>query len=119
MTREPAKKWLPEITAFAEGKTIQLREGTNNWDDLTYEYVKFDGAEYRVKPEPKLRAWKDSDDILGMRVRRKDNHIIQALISAKDKNNVLIAAHGWIHYETLLTNWEQLDGSFCGVMEVE
>ena len=53
MTREEAKKLLPIIQAFAEGKTIQWRdlvkdtwvdESVPNWNP---------SAEYRIKPEPR------------------------------------------------------------------
>ena len=117
MTREQAKRWLPVITAFAEGKTIQLRECQNNWDDLTCGDVKFDGTEYRVKPKQKLRAWNVNDDILGMKVCYKKNKNMQSLIAAKDDNYIAIAAHCFVTYEKLLTDYEQLDGSPCGVME--
>ena len=53
MNREEAKKLLPIIQAFAEGKTIQWRdpvkdtwvdESVPNWNP---------SAEYRIKPDPR------------------------------------------------------------------
>ena len=57
MTREEAKEWLPIIQAFAEGKTIQFRE-------RDIEEPSFDGCvnEYRLKPEPKYRPFKDQEE---------------------------------------------------------
>ena len=57
MTREEAKEWLPIIQAFAEGKTIQFRE-------RDIEEPSFDGCinEYRIKPEPKYRPFKNQEE---------------------------------------------------------
>lgn len=59
MNREEAKQLLPIIQAFAEGKTIQYgsADGTH-WADV--EEPSFGARtdwKYRIKPEPKLRAW--------------------------------------------------------------
>ena len=62
MTRKEAKKLLPIIQAFSEGKTIQSRCITDEmplwWDDNnpTFEIDDFD---YRIKPEPKYRPFKN------------------------------------------------------------
>ena len=65
MTREEAKKLLPIIQAFSEGKTIQSRCITDEmplwWDDNnpTFEIDDFD---YRFKPEPKYRPFKNLEE---------------------------------------------------------
>lgn len=68
MTREEVKILLPIIQAFAEGKVIQTKNGDETWitigkeTDLNIESL----AEYpdcfRIKPEPKYRPFKDSDE---------------------------------------------------------
>ena len=57
MTREEAKELLPIIKAFADGKTIQFRE-------RDVEEPSFDGClnEYRIKPEPKFRPFKNQEE---------------------------------------------------------
>ena len=57
MTREEAKEWLPIIRAYADGKTIQFRE-------RDIEEPLFDGClnEYRIKPEPKYRPFKNQEE---------------------------------------------------------
>lgn len=55
MNREQAKALLPIITAFAEGKTVQIRH--NSIDSSAWqarECFSFEGAPstYRIKPEP-------------------------------------------------------------------
>lgn len=65
MTREEAKKLLPFIQAYCEGKTIQSRCITSEtslwWDDNnpTFEVDDFD---YRIKPEPKYRPFKNVEE---------------------------------------------------------
>ena len=60
-TREETKKLLPIIQAFAEGKEIQVK-GINNW--RTSEDLNFDLSteEYRIKPEPKYRPFKNQEE---------------------------------------------------------
>ena len=65
MTREEAKKLLPFIQAFSEGKTIQSKCITDEmplwWDDNnpTFEIGDFD---YRIKPEPKYRPFANAQE---------------------------------------------------------
>lgn len=63
MTREEAKKLLPIIQEFAEGKVIQSKcaKGSNAWcDDDNYTFD--NDIEYRIKPGPKYRPFKDADE---------------------------------------------------------
>ena len=64
MTREEAKKMLPILVAFAEGKTIQSRciKGDKSlwYDDEDPSFD--DDFEYRIKPEPKYRPFKDAEE---------------------------------------------------------
>lgn len=71
MTREEAKKLLPIIQAYGEGKIIQwYKPDSDEWEDLTTagnDYVDFEdiaGYEvcYRVKPEPKYRPFKNAEE---------------------------------------------------------
>ena len=53
MNREQAKKFLPLIAAFAEGKTIQYKRYDGVWSDIPdpiWEPV----TEYRIKPSPMI-----------------------------------------------------------------
>lgn len=70
MTREEAKEMLPIIQAFAEGKTIECRtkpsfmEGSdvpNDWTEMT-EIEFWNNTEYRIKPEPKYRPFKNAEE---------------------------------------------------------
>lgn len=70
MDRNQAKEFYPIMQAFAEGRTIECRtkpsalEGTdvpNNWTEMK-EIEYWNNVEYRVKPEPKYRPFKDAEE---------------------------------------------------------
>lgn len=64
MNRNQAKALLPIIQEYAEGKTIQSRcvkGDTSLWyddEDPSFD----DDFEYRIKPEPKFRPFKDAEE---------------------------------------------------------
>ena len=65
MTREEAKKLLPIIQAFAEGKDIQIRNITDDgWDDINNDRMSFcaKAEAYRIKPEPKYRPFENQEE---------------------------------------------------------
>ena len=71
MTKEEAKVLLPIIKTFSEGKTIEcrtrVRELNKGWKYSTIwketKELKFqDTYEYRIKPEPKYRPFKNAEE---------------------------------------------------------
>ena len=67
MNRNQAKELFPIIKAFAEGRTIQYRINGNEsaiWDDVDKKYHDFKphSFQYRIKPEPKYRPFKDAEE---------------------------------------------------------
>ena len=64
MTREEVKEMLPVLQAFAEGKTIESRciKGDKSlwYDDEDPSFD--DDLEYRIKPEPTYRPFKDVEE---------------------------------------------------------
>lgn len=70
MDRNQAKEFYPILQAFAEGKVIECRlkpdfikdsDNPNVWTvvkDLWY----MEGKEYRIKPDPKYRPFKDAEE---------------------------------------------------------
>lgn len=63
MKREEAKKLLPIIKAFSEGKEIEgIYKGIKSpW--FKVEDIVFDGGtKYRIKPEPAYRPFKDAEE---------------------------------------------------------
>ena len=71
MDRNQAKEFYPILQAFAEGKTIECRtkpsalskswQGMNDWTEIK-EIGYWDNIEYRIKPEPKYRPFKDAKE---------------------------------------------------------
>lgn len=70
MDRNQAKEFYPILQAFAEGKVIECRtkpsaiEGTdvpNDWTEMK-EIEFWKNTEYRIKPEPTYRPFKDAKE---------------------------------------------------------
>ena len=70
MDRNQAKEFYPILQAFAEGKVIECRikpsfiKGTdvpNDWTEMK-EILFWKNTEYRIKPEPKYRPFKDAEE---------------------------------------------------------
>ena len=62
MTKEEAKKLLPIIHALAEGKTIQFQKDPNVWVDMDNPTFSKTPNDYRIKPEPKCRPFKNQEE---------------------------------------------------------
>ena len=64
MTRENAKKFLPIIQAYADGKEIECKGLYDDWHSS--EDFKFDcePENYRIKTEPKYRQFIDCDELI-------------------------------------------------------
>lgn len=65
MNRKEAAELLPFIKAFGEGKDIEIRSKNphaqlNGWVKMD-EFI-FGNFEYRIKPEPKYRPFKDAKE---------------------------------------------------------
>nr|DAE39985.1 MAG TPA: hypothetical protein [Caudoviricetes sp.] len=70
MDRNQAKEFYPILQAFAEGRVIECRtkpsavEGTdvpNDWTEMK-EIEFWKNTEYRIKPEPTYRPFKDAEE---------------------------------------------------------
>lgn len=67
MTREELKEAMPILTAFVDGKTIQCYDhNTGTWVDEREQLHTADlylwPSDFRIKPEPKYRPFKDADE---------------------------------------------------------
>ena len=67
MTREELKEAMPILTAFVEGKTIQIYDhNIGKWIDEVEQLHTADlylwPSDFRIKPEPKYRPFKDADE---------------------------------------------------------
>lgn len=67
MTREELKKVMPILTAFVDGKTIQnYLRGSGKWIPVGEHLDMSDlfawSSDYRIKPEPKYRPFKNAEE---------------------------------------------------------
>lgn len=63
MNRQQAKELLPIIQAFAEGKTIEFRNKSfKEWVEIDNPSFDPTITNYRIKPEPKYRSFKDKEE---------------------------------------------------------
>lgn len=70
MNRTKAKYFYPILQAFAEGNIIECRnkpsslkdsDTPNGWTEMK-EFEFWNNTEYRIKPEPKYRPFKDAEE---------------------------------------------------------
>ena len=61
MTRKELKELLPIMQAYAEGKTIQCNFG-DGWRDADIDLSLGDISKFRIKPEPKYRPFKTTEE---------------------------------------------------------
>ena len=100
MTRENAKAMLPIIKAYAEGKSIESRciKGDKSlWyddEDLSFD----DDLEYRIKPEPKFRPFKNAEECW----QEMQKHQPFGWVKSKEK--------GYYTFITMLNNRFRLNG---------
>lgn len=71
MNRQEAKSLLPIIETFSKGKTIEVRTNPksitnpaipNDWESIDDVFAYLPNTEYRIKPEPKYRPFKNAEE---------------------------------------------------------
>ena len=62
MNRKEAAELLPIIKAFSEGRVIQMKTVDKGWQDIYFASFDSNPKEYRIKPEPKYRPFKDAEE---------------------------------------------------------
>ena len=103
MDRNQAKAFLPIIQAYAEGKAIEsrcIKGDTSLWyddEDPSFD----DDFEYRLKPDPKYRPFKDAEECwhemlkhhpLGWVKDKQDGHYV--LITGVDDDTCGMSLNG-------------------------
>ena len=91
MTKEEARHLLPVIKAYSEGKAIQhkvydMKDGTSEWEDLKKNDEWNWRGEYRIKPEPKYRPFKDAEEcwnekLIKMKIKAIFKRLLFVLLS--------------------------------------
>ena len=127
MTREEAKTMLPFIQAYAEGKAIESRciKGDKSlwYDDEDPSFD--DDFEYRIKPEPNYRPFKDAEECWAEMLKHesfgwvkstlfKDLALVQRVTTLYVEINRDI-----IDYKDTLEKFTFADGTPFGILEEE
>ena len=135
MTREKVKEMLPILQAYAEGKVIECRtkqsavEGTyvpNDWVEMK-EIAFWKNTEYRIKPEPKYRPFKDAKECwqemlkhqpFGWIKSKEDGSraLITLIINERD---IFINSIGGSTMYELMEKFTFADGAVFGILEEE
>ena len=128
MNREQAKKLLPIIQAFAEGKTILVQEDID-WcylgDDADFN---LNPLRYRIKPEPKYRPFTNADECwpemqkhqpFGWIKDKQDGSyvLITNVNDDEDSGGMSINSNGGWNFGGLMDNYTFADGTPFGIKE--
>ena len=142
MTREEAKKLLPFIQAFSEGKKIQwLKPDSDEWidivggDNVDFEDLTEFNVAYRIKPESKYRPFKNVEECWNEMkkhqpfgwLKDKDSELrnIQALTEKMSTiaDGVYLRGinliNGWHVFEEAVKEYTFADGTPFGIVEEE
>lgn len=128
MTREEAKEMLPIIKAFCEGKQIQFL--FDEWKDIDEIGIRefLENPElYRIKPEPKYRPFKDTEECwqemlkhqpFGWIKSKEDGSrsLITLIIS---EENIDINCIGGFNSDKIMKRFTFDDGAVFGILEEE
>ena len=135
MNRIEAKEFYPILQAYAEGKVIECRtkqssvKGTeipNKWTEM--KAVNFWGnIEYRIKPEPTYRPFRDAEECwtemlkhqpFGWIKSKEDGSrsLITLIIS---EENIDINCIGGFNSDKIMKRFTFADGAVFGILEEE
>ena len=132
MNREQAKKLLPIIQAFAEGKTIEIRSNSKynpgEWIETATPTFDIKSHEYRIKPGPKYRPFNDAEECWQEMLKHqpfgwiKDKQdgsyvLITNVNDDEDSGGMSINSNGGWNFVGLMDNYTFADGTPFGIKE--
>lgn len=129
MDRNQAKTLSPIIKAFSEGKTIQSRYvkcDTSLWyddEDPSFD----DDFEYRIKPEPKYRPFKDTEECWKEMLKHNpfgwvngcDGSKFAIETIASIDSSIIVSDEGAFYFGEMFEKFKFADGAPFGVKEEE
>lgn len=130
MNRNQAKEFYPILQAFAEGRVIECRtkpstiEGTdvpNDWTEMK-EIEYWNNTEYRIKPEPIYRPFKDTEECwMGMLrhepfgwIKGKVDGLLYLITAVVSKNDIRVDGV-FLSLDCIEESYTFADGSPFGV----
>ena len=130
MNRKEVAGLLPIIQAFAEGKDIEYRtKGFNeNWKKVTQiPELSFKSFEYRIKPEPIYRPFKDAKECWNEMqkhqpfgwIRSKDNGSRALITLITSERDISINSFSGLTMYELMEKFTFDDGAVFGILKEE
>lgn len=125
MNRSQAKKFYPILKAYAEGRVIECRTKPstikgknvpNEWTEIKdIEY--WNNIEYRIKPEPKYRPFKDAEECW----QEMQNHqpIGWTKLIGEIEYSFITDVDDTIRYSDAIKEYTFADGTPFGIKEKE
>ena len=126
MTREDVKAMLPVLQAFAEGKEIESRV-KDKWYRVLEICNETNPQDYRIKPEPKYRPFKDAEECWQEMLKHQpfgwvrdkvDGHFVQLTVVASKSTMSLNGNQGWT-LRDIIQYYTFADGTPFGIIEEE
>lgn len=141
MNRIEAKEFYPILQAFAEGKTIETRRkptADNNgvtkdgwyefncWTEMK-ELEYWVNVEYRIKPEPKYRPFKDAEECWAEMqkhqpfgwIKSKEDGSRSLITLIISEENIDINCIGGFTSDIIMKRFTFDDGAVFGILEEE
>ena len=126
MNRKTAKDLLPIIKAFSEGKCVETKT-SSGW--ISIENMGFVGnpLQYRIKPEPKYRPFKDAKECwqemqkhqpFGWVKSKEDGSRSQITLIIKE-TDIFINGIGGFTLDDIMKGFTFADGTVFGILEEE
>ena len=126
MDRNQAKEFYPIMQAFAEGRVIECRtkpsavskswQDMNEWTEMK-EIEFWNNTEYRVKPEPKYRPFKDTEECWNE--MQKHQPIGWTKLKGEIEYSFITDVNDSINYLDAIKEYTFADGTPFGIKEKE
>lgn len=131
MTREEAKEFYPFLQAFAEGKIIETRRKPtadnngvtkdgwfefNDWTEMK-ELEYWVNVDYRIKPEPKYRPFKDAEECWAE--MQKHQPFGWTKLIGEIEYSLITDVDDTINYSDAIKEYTFADGTPFGIKEEE
>ena len=114
MTREQTIEAIRIMQAYVDGKEVEFKWGSMDWNSTDKPEWNWSAYDYRIKPTATLRPWTADEVPLGAQVRSKSYH--------PDHRSLITTSGSSLHREGWLSGYEHsTDGGVtwkpCGVVE--
>ena len=122
MNRKEIKSFLPNLQAFADGKEIECRE-EDEWYRVLEICNEMNPQDYRIKPEPKYRPFKDEEECWQEMLK----HQPFGWVKEKERNvrteinyihnEGVMSSCGSVLFERMFDIYTFADGTHFGILE--